>query len=186
MTGLTSNLDQIIARFKLIKADVQTVDFSDALLGGVNQAKARMENRIFNQGQDVNNNSLGKYRGRKKRVSKARFEGKKTEFLFGDTTGNNPLNLSQYELKRVEKGRQVRYKDLEFTGALRRGIVVIKETNTSVVCAIPNQELFSIAKAQEEYLKTSIFALSEKEKQEMVTVVTALVKQIYDRLFGTK
>lgn len=186
MTGLTSNLDQIIARFKLIKADVLTVDFSDALLGGVNQAKARMDNRIFNQGQDAENKSLGKYRGRKKRVSQSRFEGRKTDFLFGDISGNNPLNLSEYELKRVEKGRQVRYKDLEFFGSLRRGIVVIKESNTSVICAIPNEALFNIAKAQEQYLKTTIFALSEEEKKEMVFVVTTLVKQIYDRIFGTK
>lgn len=186
MTGLTSNLDQIIARFKLVKADVLTVDFSDALLGGVNQAKARLENRVFNQGQDVNNNSLGKYRGRKKRVSIDKFEGRKKDFLFGDTTGNNPLNLSEYELKRVAKGRQVRYKDLEFFGSLRRGVVVIKESNTSVVCAIPNEALFKIAKAQEAYLKTTIFALSEAEKNEMVFVVTTLVKQIYDRIFGTK
>lgn len=186
MTGLTSNLDQIIARFKLVKSDVQTIDFSDALVGGVNQAKAQMQNRIFNQGRDADYNPFGKYRGKKKRVSLKKFEGRKAEFLFGDITGNNPLNLSPYELKRVEKGRQVRYKDLEFTGALRRGIVVIKESNTSVVCAIPNEDLYKIAKGQEEQLDTVIFQQSDSEKQTMIETINALIKQGYDRIFGTK
>lgn len=182
MTGFNSNIKDVIERFKMIRDKSKQIDFSDALLTGVNAAKASMQNRIFNQGQDAAGSSLGKYRGKKKVVSNKKFEGRKTDFLFGKV---NVLNLSPYELKRVSKGRQVRYKDLEFTGALRRGVVVIKESQLSVVCAIPNERLFRIAKGQEEYLHTSIFALSDEEREILRTNVIEAVNQIYVRLFNS-
>lgn len=176
MTGFNSNLNELIVRFKAIKTGSQQVDFSDALVLGVNAAKASMQNRIFNRGEDKENVSLGKYVGPKKPTSK-----KLSKFLVGSAKS---VQLSQYEKKRVGKGRQIRYKDLEFEGVLRRGIVVIKETPTSVICAIPNDKLIVIARGQEEYLKTLIFALSDSERKLMVTNVHAAIKQIYDRLFN--
>src|SRR3972149_11602266 len=105
MTGFNSNLNELIVRFKAIKTGSQQVDFSDALVLGVNAAKGSMQNRIFNQGLDAKGVTLGPY------ISK------------------------QYKKKRQKPPKkQILYKDLEFSGTLRRGIVVIKETPTSVIC----------------------------------------------------
>lgn len=177
MTGFNSNINELIEKFKAIKTNAQNIDLSDALLAGVNAGKGAMENRIFNRGLDINNNPLGEYRGEKQNV-KNTF----SEFLVG-TPGQ--LRLTPYQRKRVKKGRQVRYKDLEFQGALRRGIVVIKESQVSVVCAIPNEDLFNISQYQEEDLHTKIFGLSEEEKEVLRTNVIAVSKQIYDRIFNT-
>lgn len=176
MTEFHSNIDQLIVRFKLIKQASQQIDFSDALVVGVNAAKASMQNRIFNQGKDRTLTSLGKYKGPKKTTSK-----KFSKFLVGTVKA---LQLSEYEKKRVGKGRQIRYKDLEFTGTLRRGIVVIKESSLSIICAIPDDKLIVIARGQEEYLNTKIFSLSDDERELMKTNVNAALKQMYDRLFN--
>lgn len=176
MTGFTSNIEQVIERFKIMKENAQNVDFSDALVIGVNAAKAAMQNRIFNKGLDKNNSSLGPYRGEKFISSKGL-----SEFLVGSVAGRA---LTPYEKKRVNKKRQVRYKDLEFEGTLRRGIVVIKESQTVVSCMIPSDTLANIARYQEEDLKTVIFTLSEDERELLRENVIAATTEIYDRLFN--
>lgn len=181
MIGINSNIDELVERFKLMKKELQSVDLSDALVVGVNAGMALMKNRIFNQGLDAGGVSLGSYAGPKKKVSKKQFEGRDTDFLFGNT---NTPKLSQYEKKRVGKGRQIRYKDLEFYGTLRRGIVVIKETSTRVVMAIPNENLYVIAKAQEEYINAPIFRPSDEERELVRTNVIAAVNQIYARILN--
>lgn len=178
MTGLTSNIEQVIERFKLIRDKSKQIDFSEALVLGVNAAKGSMQFRIFNKGLDNTGNALGKYKGRKKPVV-----NDFSEFLVGIPKA---LQLSEYEKKRLKKGRQIRYKDLEFEGALRRGIVVIKESQDSVVCAIPNAKLYDIAKGQEKQIGTVIFALSEEERELLRTNVIEAVNQIYVRLFNSE
>jgi len=182
MTDFTSNIGELIERFKVIKEKALSIDLSEALVIGVNAAKATMQVRIFNRGEDAGNVSLGSYRGPKKSVSKKQFEGRKIEFLFGQV---DDIRLSQYEKKRVAKGRQIRYKDLEFTGTLRRGIVVIKESTIRVVCSIPDEDLYKIARGQEKQINAEIFSLSDEEREVLRTNVIAATKQIYDRIFNS-
>ena len=186
MTGVTSNIEEVIEKFKAMKKELQTVDLSDALVIGVNAAKASMQFRIFNKGLDAGNLQIGSYAGPKKKAKKGQFDGRKKDFLFGDLPEGEEPQLSEYEKKRVAKGRQIKYKDLEFTGSLRRGIVVIKENSVRVVCAIPNEKLFNIAKFQEEYIKAPIFSLSDEERELLRTNVIAAVNQIYDRIINSK
>lgn len=183
MTGLNSNIGDLIEKFKAMKTQLQTVDLSDALVVGVNAAKAAMQFRIFSKGLDAGGTSIGSYAGPKKKQPKERFEGRDVDFLFGDV---GEIKLSDYEKKRVAKGRQIRYKDLEFTGALRRGMVIIKESSVLVVCSIPNEKLYNIAKWQEEHIHASIFSLSDSERELMRTNIMEIVNQIYDRILNPK
>jgi len=181
MTGFNSNIEELIEKFKVLKDKANTLDLSEALIAGVTAARGAMSFRIFNLGHDVGGVPLGSYRGRKKRTSKKQFEGRNTAFLFGDQKN---LKLSPYEKKRLAKGRQIRYKDLEFTGTLRRGLVVIQEDERRVVCAITSDELIAIAKGQEEQINAEIFGLSDDEKEVLREHVIEIAKQIYDRFFN--
>lgn len=180
---MNSNIVEVIGRFKDMKKQLQEVDLSDALVFGVNAAKSAMQNRIFDQGLDAGNERIGSYAGPKKKVSKKQFEGRNTDFLFGPVAGS-AFKLSAYEKKRVKAGRQIKYKDEEFTGTLRRGLIVIKDTSTRVVCAIPNEKLLIIAKAQEEYINSKIFSLTDDERELLRTNVIAAVNQIYARILN--
>jgi hypothetical protein len=187
MTGLTSNIDELIEKFQGIQSKAANIDFSEALLVGVNAARAAMDFRIFNEGKDSNEVSLGAYTG-KKRNSRKKFKNDQSkQFLIGGAD----TSFTPYELKRVNRGRQIRYKDLEFTGDLRRGIVVVKESSTRVVCVIPNDALALIAQGQEEQVgeirgggPIKIFSLSERERDILKTNTNAALKQLYDRLLN--
>jgi len=178
MTGWNSNIDEVIQRFKGMKEQMEGADFSQALVAGVQAARAAMHVRIFNKGLNTDGGSLGLYVG-KKRPMKNTF----SKFQVGSPGGQ--LMVTPYEKKRIKGKRQIRYKDLEFTGALRRGMVVITENQNRVVCAIPSDDLFIITVGQEDYLKMRIFSMSEFEKEEMKTHVHEISKQIYDRIFNT-
>lgn len=191
MTGLNSNIDQVVERFRAIGARVKGVDPSEALIVGVNAARGQMTERIFNKGQDFEGGSLGVYVGKKGRLSKLAeqriFGKRKKEFLVGTND-----QFSPYEIKRIKKGRQIRYKDLELFGSLRRGIIVIKSSNTRVVCAIPNDKLYKIAQGQETQIGrilgtgvTVIFTPSQEEKKVLRENTTEALKQIYVRVFNS-
>jgi hypothetical protein len=164
MFGLRSNIDQVVERFKGYGAKAAAVDPSEALLVGVNAAAGQMKFRIFNQGLDAEGDAFGKYMGRK---------------------------VTTIKQKRLNAGRQIKYKDLEFTGSLRRGIVVLKDGNTRVVCVIPNESLFKIAKYQEEQISkftgqdANIFTLSKEERELMRTNIVEALKQIYVRVLNS-
>lgn len=181
MFQITSNINELIQKFKNIREMSENIDPSEALLVGVNAARGAMSNRIFNQGQDSSNNSLGEYKGNRVNVIPKKKQ-KNQEFFVGVSV----RLLTPYEKKRVEAGRQVRYKDLEFTGTLRRGIVVIQESQRRVVCSIPNDDLFKIARGQEEQLKTQIFSLSDDEREILRINTIEALNQLYGRLFNTK
>lgn len=170
------NIDELIVKFGKVKQELENVDFSQALVVGVNAAKAKMQFRIFNLGRDKFQNPLGKY----KRYGKFKGTAVKGPFSFKGFD-----LLSPYEKKRVKAGRQVIKKDLEFTGALRRGIVVLKENNARVICYIPNAKLFLIAESQETDLNTQIFGLSTEERKILTDNTNAALKQLYDRIFNT-
>lgn len=191
MFNITSNIEQVIERFKLIKGNLSGIDLSEALVVGVNAARGQMMFRIFNEGKDNKNQSLGIYVGKKEKLSTESFEKKvgkkKKEFLVGQLD-----EFSQYQIKRIKSGRQVKYKDLEFTGDLRRGIKTIKESNIRVVAAIPNDKLFQIAQGQEKQIgrilnnpEVKIFIPSEEELQLLRDNTNEALKQIYDRIFNT-
>lgn len=180
MTGLTSNINDVIERFKKIQTDAKNIDFSEALAVGVNAARGEMSNRIFNQGKDSKGTPLGPYKGRKKKANpKFKSEAVK-KFLVGNLT-----DFSPYMMKRINAGRQVNYKDLEFTGDLRRGIKTVKKNNEYVVCAIVNDKLILIAEGQEQQLKTTIVSLSESERETLKLNVNAALKQLYARIINS-
>lgn len=193
MFSLDSNIDEIVARFKGYGVKIANADPSEALLVGINAAMGQMKNRIFNQGEDAFGVSLGPYTGKKTRFSKTpsrefdKKEQKAKDFLIGINT-----EFSEYELLRVKHGRQIRYKDLEFTGTLRRGILVLKDGPTKVTCLIPNSDLAKIANYNEEQIgdilkggKASIFTFSEKEVQLLKDNTAEALKQIYERVFSS-
>lgn len=186
MTGFTSNIDELILKFKALND--RPIDPIPALIAGVNAAKAQMQQRIFNQSLDALGQSLGKYIGKKNRHAKkpsralTKAEEKAKAFLFGEQS-----DFTEYELIRLRAGRQVIHKDLEFTGDLRRGIQVTKDGETKVICWIPNDQLFLIAQGQEEQIgrirgqgKAEIFSLSKEENETLSTTTTEILKQIYD------
>lgn len=206
MTGLTSNIDQVIQHFQKMANQTKEIDVSQALLAGVNAAAGQMKFRIFNEGKDAEGNSLGQYKGRKKTFSpkqqlSADFKKKlsNSRLLGPENQTGDSFNFSEYELIRLRDGRQIRYKDLELTGSLRRGIVPADQNDTSgvvsktkVVCAIPNTDLFNIARYQEQQIgkirgtdSVRIFSQSAQEKQTMTEVITETVKQLYDRVFNS-
>lgn len=185
----TSNLHDLIVRFKAVAAEAGQLDVSQALIAGVNAARGEMSNRIFNQGEDAEGVKLGIYIGSKgKLLSKKAAKVKKKSNI--DLTGLQ-MKFTPYEQKRLESGRQIRYKDLEFTGTLRRGIIVIQENDKRVVCAIPSPQLQLIAAGQEEQVgrirgdggDAPIFALSESEQNTLITNTQEILNQLYDRLF---
>jgi hypothetical protein len=172
MTGMKSNIDEVIARFKNFKDGAQNIDYSEALLVGVNAARAKMAFRIFNQALDAQNTTLGKYTGKK--ISKA-------------------VPLTPYELKRVSKGRQVSKKDLEFQGNLRRALRTAKENNTRVICVITNPNLVKISQYLEQQIGkirggavVKIFYLSPEERDFLIKNTAAALKQLYVRAINTK
>jgi hypothetical protein len=184
MTGLNSNINQVIEHFQSKALAMKQVDVSEALLVGVNAAMGQMKYRIFNEGQDSDGVALGSYKGAKKKAPSLFLKGRKKEFLVGSLSSFTP-----YELKRLAKGRQVRYKDEEFTGTLRRSIVVVKDSNVRVVCAIPSVNQRNIANYQEEQVgrirgggKIRIFSLSQQERELLRTNCVAALKQIYARV----
>lgn len=174
MTGMNSNIDDVVDKMREMKEKSMNIDFSEALIVGVNAARGRMSFRIFNRGLDSQGLPFGKYVGKK-------------------TIPPGTPAFTPYEFKRVSKGRQVAYKDLEFQGALRRGIQVIKKNNNLVVCAIVNRKLIVIAKGQEEQIgriknrgRVKIFSLSAEELQFLKTNTRAAIKQLYARIINTK
>jgi len=186
MIGITSNIDEVIERFKRKADQAANVDVSQALTAGVNAARGAMTNRIFNKGLDSNKATLGQYKGKKGKKSTAKARailGKKKRLEFFTT--NFQGEFSEYEIIRIEHGRQIRYKDLELTGTLKRGIVTIKQTSNRVVCAIPSNKLFKIAQGQEKQIGTTIFQLSDEERQVLKDTTNEVLKQIYDSIINT-
>lgn len=167
---MRSNIDSVIEKFKMMADNAANIDFSESLIGGANAARGKMNFRIFNSGKDANGAPFGVYTGKK--ISKK-------------------IPFTPYELKRVSKGRQILKKDLEFYGALRRGIVIVKKDQKMVVCTIVNAQLILIADYQEEQIgkirktgKVRIFALSQEERSFFITNTSALLKQQYARAFN--
>lgn len=199
MTGFTSNIDDLITHFKSVAQQASAIDVSQALLVGVNAAASQMRERIFNEGKDVDGVPFGKYSGKKiKSIKQSRKLTQKEESVKKRLLGSQS-DFSEYELIRLRQGRQVRYKDLELKGDLRRGIVPVNESDTTAVInkkkvavAIPNNDLFAIAGFQEEQVgrirgggRAVIFKGSQSEKQFMIDNINEALKQLYVRVLNS-
>lgn len=184
MFKLNSNIKDVIEKFKGKGAKLKEIDPIEVLLLGVNAARGQMSFRIFNKGLDIGGVSFGSYGGKRKvKNADIVFKGKKRGFFLGEeeTVSNE---FTEYELVRIKAGRQIRYKDLELTGTLRRGIVVVKDAK-GVTCVIVNDKLIKIAEYQEQAINAVIFALSDSEKQLMKDNITEGLKQLYARVFNS-
>jgi hypothetical protein len=102
--------------------------FGDALIAALNTGNGLMQQRVFGTNTDTAGNSFGKYVGKKgskrsqeREVFKALFStDSKTDKKRIKSNANS--DLTSYQRKRVNKGRQILKKDLEFYGGVRRAI----------------------------------------------------------------
>lgn len=115
-----SNTDEVLARLAIIRAQVASGLFSDALAAGLNAGMAAMKRRIFNQSLDAEGGGLG------------------------------PYYSEQYARDRRREGRQTARKDLEFNGTLRRAIEVVTVHNARAEIRITNNDQADIARWQEQ------------------------------------
>lgn len=172
-----------------IKQAFENGKFSDALLTSLNTGSGLMQQRIFQQNEDISGNSFGKYIGkiRKARliVSANRTQNKRNKAVAGK-------DLTPYQIKRARAGRQTSKKDLEFHGGLRRAIETQVESENAAILEFNNDLAAKIARGQENQITNirtggkgsskgngiKIFRLNEKEKEQVVEQGIELIKQI--------
>lgn len=157
-----SNIQAIQLRLGILRAQIASGVFSDALVAGLNAGMGLMKRRIFNQRQDAEGFTLG------------------------------PYISSQYRRKRTKAGRQVDRKDLEYDGDLRRTIEVVSVNNTKAHIRITNPENAQIAVYQEIQIaniragrpanaggseRVPIFTLNETEQAIMRSTTIELIRQ---------
>jgi hypothetical protein len=201
-----SNIQELIDKFKTLSEQAAEIDFSAALLLGAKASMAQMNYRIFNTGKDMDGRPFGEYTGRKFKTSSRRFgyldedpldksvkkkldaQKKRYEKNASDTGRED---FTEYEKKRLTAGRQIQYKDLEFTGDLRRSIDVVKVSNTAVEVVFKDEENANKAEYQEVQVgeirgggKAPIFGQSDSEKELMDENIFEGLNQIYDSIFG--
>ena len=213
---IKSNIQQLIEKIEAIKAQLgsggvppQIPTIGDAMFSAINAGMGQMKFRIFNEGRDANNESLGDYVGPKTKLTKGRSadtkysifgpsvmvdkagekERKKRKKNFNAAIKENPDGqYTEYEKYRIGKGRQVEYKDLEVEGALRRSIETV-EADGKVVVAITNQETAKIAGYQEAQIgkirggePVKIFVFSKEEFEFVKAEGNAGITQILKQL----
>lgn len=171
--------------------------FADALVGALNSGNGLLQQRVFTRNEDTEGNSFGQYVG-KKSIQSTRSQVKAL-FLTTSKTQKKRINesasqsLTNYERKRVNAGRQIAKKDLEFTGGVRRAIQTQIENEKSVVLEFNNDEAALIAKGQEQQITnirngakgtvkgsgaTPIFKLNSDEREEVTEQGRELILQI--------
>jgi hypothetical protein len=178
-------------RIEGLKEAYENGRFGDALVGALNTGNGIMQQRVFQETQDVKGQSFGVYIGKKRKVkelpaTKNRTQAKRNKSVEGQ-------ELTSYQRKRALKGRQIAKKDLEFDGGLRRAIETQIENEKSAVLEFNNDLAAKIATGQEQQIEnirngksgttkgtgaTKIFALNESEKEKVVEQGSELIKQI--------
>ena len=121
------------------------------LLLGAKRIEGLLKRRVFNDGKDSKGDSIGQYKSKK------------------------------WKKKREEKGRQIGYIDLEFTGDLRNSIQVVSEGN-DVYLAIIRDKDFSKAKGNEALRKKDIFLPTEDERERTEKYIEDLIAEDFDKL----
>lgn len=167
-----------------IKQAFETGRFADALFGALNSGSGLMQQRVFTRNQDVEGNSFGVYIGKKRQVNITKTKKKRITGI---------QSLTTYEKKRVEHGRQIVKKDLEFTGALRLAIETQIENEKSVALEFNNDEAAKVARGQEQQITNirngqkgttkgsgavKIFKLNKDEKEQVTEQGHELILQI--------
>lgn len=179
-----------------LKAAFESGRFADALVGSLNTGNGLMQQRIFQETQDVKGQQFGKYVGtKKKQTDRAQVRG-----LFGATKTDKKriktsagLELTPYQRLRANKGRQIAKKDLEFTGGLRRAIETQIENEKAAVLQFNTDLAGKIARGQEQQITnirngasgttkgtgaTKIFGLNDSEKEQVNDQGRELILQI--------
>lgn len=157
---------------------------ADLELFAANQMLGKMQHRIFTKG-GATIGKIGKYKTLKttnrSKTLKALTRSKKRKSAIGDRS-----NLSPYERKRVKAGRQIGYKDLEFTGDFKNSFHVGKR-NGKYTFGIVGDKNKLIAQGQEEQAGKLIFVPSISEKQEVqeecMDFIRDRVSDIFKSLF---
>ena len=167
----------------------------DVLISALNTGNGLMQARVFRGNQDIEGNSFGDYIGAKKALT----EGQKAKLLSSTNSKtdlkrikrNLEIELTSYQRKRVNKGRQIDHKDLEFSGGLRKAIEVQIESEKVGVLTFNNDDAALIARGQENQITnirnggkgyvqgdgTKIFALNENEKDQVIEQVHLLISE---------
>lgn len=182
LTILTSKIDGI-------KQAYLSGKFGDALIGALNTASGKMQQRVFQENEDAEGNNFGPYVGVKTKtnlkISSNKTENKRNKSIAGQS-------LTTYQRKRARAGRQISHKDLEFTGGLRRAIETQVENENAAVLQFNNDQAARIARGQEAQITnirsggkgttkgtgTKIFKLSATEKEQVTEQGVELIKQI--------
>lgn len=161
----TSNTNELLERMKAIRQSLETGDFGDAVVAGLNTGMALMKRRIFNQSLDANGVFLG------------------------------PYFSEQYARDRRRDGRQTARKDLENRGSVRRSIEVVLINNRRAEIRITNARNAEIARYQEQQIYNlranlpansasgqfvPIFKLNATELEIVRTTTLALLRQKFN------
>lgn len=183
----------LLNKIKSLKANVLKINFSDVFVAALNTGNALMQQRIFNENKDTVGNSFGGYIGEKKFLSE-----RQKNRLLGSTNSKTTLvrikrnlneQLTPYQRKRVNRGRQIVRKDLELEGDLRRSIEIQVINNRSAALMFNNDKAVLVAKGQENQITNiretghgsvygdgvKIFALNETEREQTLNQVRLIV-----------
>lgn len=172
--------------------------FSDVFFAALNTGNALMQRRIFNDNVDTEGNSFGPYVGKRKYVTK----GALAKSLVGASKTTRArikksslLQLTPYQRKRANRGRQVIRKDLELEGELRRSIEVQVIDEKSVAVQFNFDKAYLVARGQENQITNlrnglpgytigngiKIFAFNEEERKRTNEQVKLLLDQVFKK-----
>lgn len=173
-----------------LKEAVKNGRFDDALSTAINTGNGLMQQRVFQQTEDVNGQPFGQYVGLKRKArlikSSSRTQNKRNKSIAGQS-------LTSYQRKRAKAGRQIAKKDLEFSGGLRRAIETQVENEKSVTLQFNTDKAAKVAHGQEQQITNirngksgttkgtgavKIFKLSKAEKDKVIEQGAELIKQI--------
>lgn len=178
-----------------IKQAFENGRFADALVGALNTGNGLMQQRVFLRNTDIQGNNFGQYVGKKSKLS-----DRGLNKLLGSATRTDrkrikavaAQELTRYQRKRANKGRQILKKDLEFSGGLRRAIETVVENEKAAALAFNNDLAAKIAKGQEAQITNlragkkgitkgegvKIFTLDNTEKEQVNEQGAELIRQI--------
>lgn len=184
-----------------IKQAFDNGDFANALVTALNTGNGLMRERVVTGNKDIEGNSFGEYIGKKK--SRTLQDREVLRALFSTTSrtdrkrikANAAADLTSYQRKRVNKGRQINHKDLEFTGGLRKSIetqAAEKDGDHAAVLSFSTLEMALIAHGQENQITNirngqpgttkgagvKIFSFNTSEREQVVEQGVLLIKQI--------
>jgi len=183
-------------KIKKIKESFENGKFGDALSVALNAGNGLMQQRIFNDNLDIDGNGFGVYIGEKRKQS----DRSQIKSLFGTKSKTDKkrikasagLELTYYQRKRAQKGRQILKKDLEFFGGLRRSPEVVIENEKEAALQFNTIESAKIAKGQEAQITNirngksgttkgtgvKIFTFNDEERKNVTEQGALLIKEI--------